>query len=102
MQATAKMSKIVEKYDVYQNNIQYGKQQTLNEIFRNRNWKIWSRSNRGAKRFGCREEILKHLNNLNAQERDAFLKAINDIQAGESQAIHPDSDAFMSTCVSYT
>ena len=43
------------------------------------------------------DKILEHVTNLNPQERDAYLRAINPIMDGGGQAMHPDPDAFMRT-----
>ena len=99
IQAVAKVSGIVEKYALYHKGIVYGKQQTLKEIQRQKLEDMVEETTGEPEDLGedSHEKLLKYVSNLNPQAGDAFLRVINQIQEGGSQAMHPDPDAFFST-----
>ena len=99
IQAVAKISGIVEKYAYYKKGEKYGKSQKLQEVQKEKVEDMVKEATGKPIPLdeNSHEHILKYVQTLAPQERDAFLRAIEQVVDGGSQAMHVDPAQFMPT-----
>ena len=99
IQAVAKISGIVEKYAYYKKGEKYGKSQKLQEIQKEKVEHMLEEATGKPIPLdeNSHDHILQYVNSLEPPKRDAFLRAIEQVVDGGSQAMHVDPAQFMPT-----